>query len=135
MNSGVFMKDKEIPKVFMRSPRIRPYVQRSDCPFYGFNKEFNTLVMEDSEDDQCALDMIITKRYSLCKSLCQMEIMRTRPDWYKCPLNTEENGRKLVESLEKIRVFPREYRPAKGKWNGFPLKIWMRHIKDLMDEE
>ena len=132
MNSGGFMmltfesKDRE----------IKPYTKRIfRCPFYGFtveSKDGENYVMIDTEENQCAFAAIINLPQS---SYCLKEMMGDKPNLSKCPLNTGENGKKIVESLEKIRVCPREFRPAKGKWDGWPLKIWMRHIDDTATEE
>ncbi len=110
---------------------IRPYTKRtSRCPFYAFIVKSD--VMIDTEENQCAFAAIINLPQS---SYCLKEMMGDKPNLSKCPLNTGENGRKIVEGLEKIRVCPREFRPAKGKWDGWPLRIWMRHIEDMAIEE
>ena len=98
MNSGVFMKhlsrqSSENLEKERKDKETRPYVLRPDCPFYGFSV-MSGGVMMDSEGNQCALE---TKSYHPC----QMEIIRDKPNWYKCPLNTEENGKKIVENLEQ----------------------------------
>jgi len=107
---------------------IKPYNQpgrRPPCPFYGFDATFDVLVMNDSGGDQCALK---TDSYSPC----QMEIVGDTPNWFVCPLNTDKNRRRLERSLEKIRVFPREFRPAKARsWRGISLEIWVRHITNM----
>jgi hypothetical protein len=139
---GVFMSNLYEDKIVDKMERRRRYRERKDrgialyvmkrsaCPFYGFVVKSN--VMLDTVKKRCALTLITTRPYNLC----QMEIIRDKPNWFKCPLNTEENGKKIVENLEKIRVCPREFRPAKAKsWDGMTLKIWMRHIADMAIEE
>jgi len=124
MNSGVFMrfslkrKDKE----------IRPYVLRFDCPFYEFTNLFDAMI--DFRDNQCGL------KSGLYGNPCQMKNAGDKPNWSRCPFNTEKNRKKIEGDLEKIRVFPREFRPQKAKsWDGIPLEIWMRHIEDVAIEE
>lgn len=133
MNSGVFMglawlEDKiaGIMEKYRKSKEIRPYVLRPPCPFYGFTAILR--FMRDSGDNQCALKIGLYDP-------CQMKLDGDQPKWSICPFNTEENRKKIAGPLEKIRVFPREHRPAKGKWDGWPLEIWMRHIEDVAIEE
>ena len=116
-----------------KNKETKSYVHlgRPACGFYGFVVEFGK--MRDTGENQCALGAIIAKPYSSC---CQMEIMRDAQNWVRCPLNTKENRIKLAGHLEDIRVYPREFSPAKGKeWGGWTLKIWMRHIADVASEE
>ena len=115
MGLSLKRKDKE----------IRPYVLRPDCAFHGFSGMSN--VMMDSGGNQCALKI---DSYSPC----QMEMVGNKPSWSECPFNTEKNRKYIEENSEKVRVFPREHRPAKVKeWNGWTLKIWLRHIAGLAD--
>lgn len=106
-----------------KDKEIRPYVLRPDCPFYGFDSVFDALVMKDSGGNQCALK---TDSYSPC----QMEMIGNKPSWFECPFNTEKNRKKIEGDLEKIRVFPREFRPEKAEWDGISLKNWMMHVID-----
>jgi hypothetical protein len=110
---------------------IRPYTKRtSRCPFYGFIVKSN--IMIDTEENHCALASVISL---LSSPYCLMEAIRDKPGWDGCSLNTERNGKKLVEILEKIRVCPREYRPAKGTWDGWPLKIWLKYLENTTSIE
>ena len=103
---------------------LKPYfeVGRPHCPFYGFNGMFDFFT--DSKENQCGL---ITERYSTC----QMEIVEDNPNWHECPLNTEENRKKLEELAKKgAKVFPREFHPPKAKqWKGIPLKDWIEDFE------
>lgn len=133
MNSGISMGlvwlDNKIANMMekrRKNKETRPSVLRPDCSFHGFS--LRGKLMTDSKGNQCALK---TESYAPC----QIEMAGDKPNWYKCPLKTEENKKRIEEGdLKEVRVFPREYRPAKGKWNGFPLKIWMRHIEYLAKE-
>ena len=89
--------------------------------------------MKDSGGNQCGLK---TDVYSAC----QMEIDGDKPGWSKCPFNTKENGKKIAGNLEKIKVFPREFRPSenpkeKGEsWEGILLKDWMIYMDKIPKE-
>ena len=109
-----------------KDKEIKPYTPRPNCFLYGFTTILR--FMRDSGDNQCALKIRLYDP-------CEMEMMGDKPRWSECPLNTEENRKNIEGNLEKIRVFPKEFRPAKGKWDGWPLKIWMRHIDDTATEE
>jgi len=112
-----------------RKTETKPYAQlsyaqlrRPPCPFYGFNMSDN--IMRDSRGRQCAL---ITGYYGRC----QMEMVRDKPSWHNCSLNTQENRNKITRNLDKIRVFPREFRPANAKeWDGMSLMSWVKYIID-----
>lgn len=117
LNSGVFME-------------LKPYaqVERHRCPFYGFSA-MHTGIMKDSGGNQCAL---ITTSHNL---YCRMEIMGDKPRWSGCVFDTKENRTKLAGSLEKIKVFPREFRPPKIKsWKGISLMSWVNYIWDVHKE-
>ena len=118
MNSGVFM----MSLLKRKSKEIKPYtpVERPPCPFHGFSA-MSGGVMMDSEGNQCALE---TKSYHPCG----MKTAGDKPYWSDCPFNTEENRKKLQGDLEKVRVFPREFRPQKAKWDGILLKDWMIYM-------
>ncbi len=106
-----------------KDKEIRPYVLRPDCAFHGFSGMFDGVMM-DSGGNQCALK---TGSYSPC----QMEMRGNKPYWSECPFNTEENRKYIEENSEKVRVFPREHRPAKAKkWDGISLKDW----RDCIDK-
>jgi hypothetical protein len=133
LNYGVFMglvwlEDKiaNIMEKYRKSKEIKPYVPRPNCFLYGFTTILR--FMRDSGDNQCALKI---RFYDPC----EMEMMGDKPRWSECPLNTEENRKNIEGNLEKIRVFPKEFRPAKGKWDGILLKVWKRHIDDTAIEE
>ena len=118
MESSSERKDKE----------IKPYAGRLPCPFYGFSAMYAS-VLKDSGGNQCALEIIPY-------GPCEMELAGNKPGWSECAFNTEENRKKRVGNLDKTRVFPREFRPSEGKsWDGWPLRIWMRHIEDMAIEE
>jgi len=104
---------------------IKPYaLWRHSCPFYGFSSILEK-IMRDTGENQCAL---IPGPYSVC----HMEKMRDKPNWYSCHLNNNEKNRKIEKCLEKTRVFPREFLPSKGKsWDGMLLRIWIRHMIDM----
>lgn len=123
-----WLEDKiaNIMEKYRKSKEIRPYVLRPPCPFYGFTAILG--FMRDSKDNQCALKIELYDP-------CQMELDGDKPRWSICPFNTKENRKEIEGKLEKIRVFPREHRPAKGKWKGWPLEIWMKHIEDVAIEE
>jgi len=106
---------------------LKPYVLRSNCAFYGF--DLRGKLMTDSKGNQCALK---TESYDPC----QMEMEGNEVRWPSgCPFNTEENKKRIEEGdLKEVMVFPREHRPTKGKWKGWTLKIWMRHIADMAEE-
>ena len=117
----------------------KPYdiVERTSCPFYGFRLFYEIdakncegkHIMEDAGGDQCAFASIINVPNRL---YCLMESIKDKPNWTNCSLNTIENKVKLSKFLEKIRVFPREFRPAKVRsWRGISLEIWVRHITDM----
>jgi len=105
---------------------IKPYtlVRRPPCPFYGFST-MSGGVMKDSGGNQCALK---TKSYNPC----QREIMGHMLNWLGCPLNTKKNRRKIERNLEKMWVFPREFRPEGiESWEGILLKDWVDYINNL----
>ena len=109
---------------FMKNHKevLKPYTEkeRYPCPFYGFNGMFD--VMIDSKGNQCAL---ITDSHSPC----QMEMQKQRPDWSKCSANTTEITPKLEEVMEKMQVFPDEFRPGDVEhWKGISLKDWMDYV-------
>ena len=107
MGFSLKRKDKE----------IKPYTPRPACPFYGFTTILH--FMRDSGDNQCALKIELYDP-------CEMEMAGDKPIWIKCPLNTEENRKEIEGNLEKIKVFPREHRPAKKRsWPGISLRDWM----------
>lgn len=121
MNSGVFMR----LSLKRKDREIKPYseVERTRCPFHGFSAMPGGVMM-DSEGNQCALK---TGSYSPCG----MKTAGDEPYWSECPFNTEENRTRLAGSLEEIKVFPREFRPAKGKsWDGISLMSWVKYITD-----
>lgn len=105
---------------------LKPYtpVERTRCAFYGFS--LRGKLMTDSKGNQCALK---TESYDPC----QMEIAGNEVRWSSgCPFNTEENRKYIEENSEKVRVFPREFRPPKAKsWDGISLKIWMDYIDKI----
>jgi len=108
---------------------LKPYVLverfEKPCAFYGFS--LRGKLMTDSKGNQCALK---TESYDPC----QIEIAGNEVRWSGCPFNTEENKKRIEEGdLKEVIVFPREHRPEKGKWGGWPLEVWMRHIDDLTD--
>ncbi len=118
-----------------KDKEIRPYTKRtSRCPFYGFIAESD--VMIDTEENHCALASVISL---LPNPYCLMEAIRNKlisyPVWEGCSLNTERNGKKLVENLGKIRVCPREFRPAKGKWKGWPFETWVKYLRNTTSIE
>ena len=109
---------------------------RRPCPFYGFEMIYEIdakncegrHIMEDKGGDQCAFASIINLPN---RSYCLMEAIRDKPNWATCSLNTKENREKIKGNLEKISVFPKEFKPANRKpWDGIPLEIWMRHVTD-----
>ncbi len=128
---GVVIDDEAINKMKRRkmylqrkAREIKPYtqVERFPCLFRGFHVALG--MMLDSGGNECALK---TRSYSPC----QMEMRGNKPSWSECPFNTEENRTKLAGSLEKIRVFPREFRPPKIKsWEGISLMSWVKYITD-----
>jgi hypothetical protein len=115
MNSGVFME----------SQKIKPCTRRYLCGFYGFELKGDSMI--DTGENQCGFAAILNLPQS---SYCLKEMMRDKINWLKCPLNTEENEIKSSRRLEDIRFFPKEHIPPKGRWKGWPLKIWMRHVMD-----
>jgi len=79
-------------------------MEKSDCLFYRPSAMFG---FTDPEDDRCAL-----KTTNSGSDKCelktnpdgpyQMKMMRDKPDWFGCPLNTVENRIKLARNLGKI---------------------------------
>lgn len=104
-----------------KNGKLQPYSEkkRTKCPFYGFNN-----YGKDSEGDQCAL-------IANAHIPCQREIRQEKPVWNKCFLNTEENRDSLAKILEKVKVFPKEFRPPEARsWGGIYLKDWANYILD-----
>lgn len=120
-------------------------VIRRICPFFGFEyickinckerqviknweKDLCTLmkngedkqVMKDRENDLCALAKII----NFDRPYCWMG--KINKNWPNCLLNTRKNNEKVGENLDKIMVFPKEFKPADKPWLGIPLRTWMR---------
>jgi len=62
-------------------------------------------------------------------SPCKMELAGDTPNWAGCGFNIEKNRREINRCLEKMRVFPQEFRPPKNKpWDGISLEFWMGYI-------
>ena len=100
-----------MPNLTKGDEPLNPYleVERSKCPFYGFNGMWGSLL--DSQGNQCAL---ITTSYSPC----QMEMAGQQPSWNLCPMHrdsTEEQIRELEELAKRTRIFPREFHPPEIK--------------------
>lgn len=107
-----------------KGKEIKPYteVERYPCPFRGFHEVLG--MMLDSGGNHCALK---TEPYDPC----QMEMAGTKPIWTECVRNTKQNRKKIEGDLEKVRVFPREFRPPKIKsWKGISLMSWVKYITD-----
>ncbi len=92
------------------------------CPFYGPSRMFDFM---DPEDDRCAL-----KTTNSGSDKCELKtdfyrlpyrtkMIRGKPNWFGCPLNTEENRIKLARNLGKIerRELERELERQMKKYN------------------
>ena len=113
-----FKKEKPKP--------IKPFIeiQRYRCPFYGFGRIAN--VFMDSCGSQCAL--IVNSHES-----CKMEMNDQIPDWNQCPLNSEENKKRVEKIIKSSLIFPEEFQPYdQPSWDGLSFKEWMGYV---MNEE
>ena len=94
-------------------------VERKACPFYGFAVMRKTMV--DQKGNRCAL---ITDSYTPCK----MEISGQETDWDKCDYNPNLLAI-FGGALGKVMVFPNEFGPEDGGWEGIRLTDWIQHIQ------
>ncbi len=149
MNSGVFMgipfkdaglsrrkdiKDGEesIPfkdaGLYKRKDReIKPYapVERTRCAFYGFIRVFGSMI--DTKRNHCGFKAGLY-------SSCYRKKVGEEPDWSGCVFNAEEYEWRMDGISKKTRVYPKEFRPGKARWEGIPLEIWMDYIDKIHKE-
>ena len=101
---------------------LKPYSEkdRPACPFYGFNAMMGILI--DQNGNQCAL---ITDSYSPCR----MEMNSETPEWENCPANNPKITSGLEAAMDKMRVFPDEFRPSNPNgWEGITLREWINYL-------
>jgi len=97
-------------------------LERPACPFYGPSALFG---FTDPEDDRCALKITDSGsdkcelKTNFYRPLYLMKMIRDKPNWFGCPLNTEENRIKLARNLEEIekRELKRELERQMEKYN------------------
>ena len=121
-------KAELIRKIVGRNENTTFYLQSEEetaekpaCPFYGPSAMFGFM---DPEDDRCAL-----KPTNSGSDKCDLKTdfyrlpyrmrIRDKPNWFGCPLNTEENRIKLAGRLEEIerRELKRELGRQMEKYN------------------
>jgi len=104
------------------NPELKPYMEkkRFPCPFYGIDMRFG--MATEGVTNQCAL---IDKSYLPC----EMHKRSEKPDWNKCPLNTEETKNKLISFLANIRIYPKEFEPPNPRnWRGIEFAEWVDYV-------
>lgn len=97
-------------------------LEKSACPFYSPSAMFG---FTDPEDDRCALKTTNSGndecelKNDFYRLPYQTKMIRGKPNWFGCPLNTEENRIKLARNLGKIerRELERELERQMKKYN------------------